>query len=66
MLQRSKSLPHVVEFAECRVEPVRIRGIYGFILRIVLAAATEAHDDQNGDKAESNECGNDGDHDCAC
>jgi hypothetical protein len=24
------------------------------------------HDEQNGDEAESNECGNDYVHDCAC
>ena len=66
MLKRSKSLPHVVEFAQRRVEPVRIRAICGFVLRIALAAAAAVDDEQNGDEAESNECGNDDVHDCAC
>ena len=65
MLQRSKSLPHVVEFAQRCIEPVRIRGICVFLLRIALAAAADVHDEQNGDDAEGNECGNDDVHDCA-
>ena len=65
MLQRSKSLPHVVEFAQRRIELVRIRGICVFLLRIALAAAAEVHDEQNRDEAQSNECGNDDVHDCA-
>ena len=59
MLQRPKSLPHVVEFAQRRIEPVRIRGVCGLLLRIAPAAAAEVDDEQNGDEAESNECGDD-------
>ena len=65
VLKRSKSLPHVMEFAQRRIEPVRIRGICVFLLRIAPAAAAEVHDEQNDDEAESNECGNDDVHDYA-
>ena len=64
MLQRSKSLAHVVELAQRRIEPVRIRGICGFLSRIAPAAGAEVDDEQNGDEAEGNECGNDHVHDC--
>jgi hypothetical protein len=39
--------------------------ISGFLLRIAPAAAAAAHDEQNGDEAKGNECGNDDVHDCA-
>ena len=57
MLQGSKSLAHVMEFAQRRIELVPIRRICGFLLRIALAAAVEVHDEQNGDDAKSNERG---------
>ena len=66
MLQRSKSLAHVVELAERRIALVPIRRICVFLLRIALAAVAAVDDEQNGDEAESNECGNDDVHDCAC
>ena len=59
VLQRSKSLPHVMEFAQRRIELVPIRGICGFLLRIALGADAEVHDEQNGDDAKSDERGND-------
>ena len=53
MLQRSKSLPQVMEFAERRVGLVRIRGVRGVVPRIALGAAVALHDEQNSDEAES-------------
>ena len=59
VLQRSKSLPHVVEFTERRIDLVRIAGITGFVLLIVPTASAQVHDEDNGDEAKSNESGND-------
>jgi len=55
VLQRSKSLPHVVELAEGGIKPVLIRGISGFLQRIALAALVAVDDEQNREEAESNE-----------
>jgi hypothetical protein len=54
-----------MEFAQRRLEPVRIRGICGFLLRIALTLAAEVHHEKNGDDAYGNEYGNDDVHDCA-
>ena len=62
MLQRSKSLAHVVELAERRVELARLRGVFAFVPRIQLAAGAQAKDEADRDEAESNQCGNDGVH----
>ena len=59
MLQRSKSLPHVVELAERRVERARLRGIFAFVPRIQLAAGAQVEDEPDRDEAESNQSGND-------
>lgn len=59
MLQRSKSLAHVVEFTERRLELVSIRGIGHSVLRFALAAPAHVHDKQNGQDAENNEGGSD-------
>jgi hypothetical protein len=59
VLQRPKSLPHVVEFTERRIDLVLIAGITGLVLPIVLTAAAQVHDEDNGDEAKSNESGND-------
>ena len=59
MLQRSKSLPHVMEFAQSGVELLRFEGICRFLWSIALVAATEVHDEQKADDAKSNERDND-------
>ena len=59
MLQGSKSLAHVMEFAQRRIELVPIRRICGFLLRIALAAAVEVHDEQHGNDADGDDSGND-------
>ena len=66
MLQRSKSLPHVVEFTQRRIELVRAGAISGVAFRIVLAAAAKVHDEQNGAEAKNNQSCNDEVHGCAC
>jgi len=39
VLQRSKRFSHLMKFAQRRVQPVRMRVICGFLLRIALAPA---------------------------
>jgi len=59
VLQGSKSLPHVMELAECRFEPVRARGRCGFVLRLPLVPAPQENDEQRADNADTNEGLND-------
>jgi len=48
VLQRAKSLPHLMEFAQRRVEPTWMRPICGFLLRNAPAAATVVQGERNG------------------
>jgi hypothetical protein len=57
VLQGSKSLAHVVELAQRRVELVCARGVSRFVLPIALASVAEVHDQQNCQDAENNEGG---------
>ena len=55
MLQRPKSLPHVMKFAQRRVELASTDEVGGLLLRIPLAAAAQDHDEQDSDSADSDE-----------
>ena len=55
MLQRSKSLPHLVELAECRMELARISAICDFLLGFALVAAAKEHGQQSTDHTQRNQ-----------
>ena len=59
VLQRSKSLPHVMEFAQRRFKLVRTRAICPIVLRMALAAATTVHCQQRAKHDEGDESRND-------
>jgi len=59
VLQRSKSLPHVVEFAQRCFKLVRTRAICAIVLRMALAAAATVHCQQSAKHEEGDESRND-------
>ena len=59
VLQRSQSLPHVMEFAQRRFELVRTRAIFAIVLPMTLAAAAPVHCQQSAEHDEGDESRND-------
>jgi len=59
VLQRSESLPHLMELAQRCIELVRTRAIRAFLLRIAFASAAKVHGEQSAQDAEGNEGRND-------
>jgi hypothetical protein len=63
VLERPKRFSQVMEFAQCRVESVRIRGICGCLRCVSLLAAAEVHGQRNRDHEEESQSGNNEIHD---
>ena len=59
VLQRSESLPHVMEFTQRRFKLVRTRAICAIVLRMALASAATVHCQQSGKHDEGDESRND-------
>lgn len=62
MLQRPKSLPHVMTFAQHRFESISIDEVGGGLFPLSPSTASEGHDQQSGDGAENDESRNDDVH----
>jgi hypothetical protein len=54
-----------MDLAQCLIEPVRVRAICEFLLRIAHAATAEVHDQQACENAKDDEGRNDHVHDFA-
>jgi len=59
VLQRSESLPHVMEFAQRRFKLVRTGAVCAFFLRMAFAAAAKVNRQQRAKHGEGNETRND-------